>query len=339
MQRVFEIQSNWDEREKLRQFAISRPPVIPPWPIEAPAYKPDSQPRYPDPSNNNLKVVNNPANNSGPNGFSSFLQNIEKAKNKIDVTKMNKLIKYKNTLEQEIKETKKQMNQNKLGSENFNGQFLLRKNKNISPTAEIINYEYKADEIYRSLKNSANVDLDSIKTMIAGKSLKDIDSLIKMVKLHPEIISFKNPKNLIMDKNKNENEKITVKNTTKSEIKDTYPLINNKITQNSKFSSQKENKLSQVSKDQNIAIRSHKLSIPIKISKFINNNQSNLNKSAASVKNFKFKQMRNNEKMSNKSLFARKPLEQTHTSNNRNSSKPIISNGPLDGPINFSSFD
>lgn len=35
-QRVFEIQAGWDEREKLRQSAIYRPPVIPPYPIPSP---------------------------------------------------------------------------------------------------------------------------------------------------------------------------------------------------------------------------------------------------------------------------------------------------------------
>ena len=35
-QRVFEIQAGWDEREKLRHTAISRPPVIPPYPIPSP---------------------------------------------------------------------------------------------------------------------------------------------------------------------------------------------------------------------------------------------------------------------------------------------------------------
>jgi len=36
LQRVYELQSNWDEREKLRLYATSRPPVIPPYPIPTP---------------------------------------------------------------------------------------------------------------------------------------------------------------------------------------------------------------------------------------------------------------------------------------------------------------
>lgn len=35
-QRVFELQAGWDEREKLRRNTISRPPVIPPYPIPSP---------------------------------------------------------------------------------------------------------------------------------------------------------------------------------------------------------------------------------------------------------------------------------------------------------------
>jgi hypothetical protein len=43
MERVFEIQANWDQREKLRNFAISRSPVIPPYQIQAPMYNPDNK--------------------------------------------------------------------------------------------------------------------------------------------------------------------------------------------------------------------------------------------------------------------------------------------------------
>lgn len=45
MQRVYEIQSNWDEREKLRHFAISRPPVVPPFPLRNQGMKPHHEGR------------------------------------------------------------------------------------------------------------------------------------------------------------------------------------------------------------------------------------------------------------------------------------------------------
>jgi hypothetical protein len=342
MQRVFEIQSNWDEREKLRQFAISRPPVIPPWPIVAPAYTPDSEPRYPEPSKDNLRVVKNPANNSGPNGFSSFLQNKEKAKNKLDVSKMSKLIKYKNTLEQEIKETKKELQQNKNGGENTIQQSYLR--KNISPSAEIVNYECKANEIFQSLKNSKNVDLHSIKNMIVGKSLKEIDSLIKMIKLHPEIVSFKNLKN---DKiQKIQNDKGVQKNTGSSNVKINHSFIKNKKnTQNSKLGGHKENKLSQaqVSKDKNLILNNHKISIPGKITNFINKNSINSIPLTPSVKNFKFKQLRKIGKISNNTLNNKSHLYNHTSLKNKNSlhlhKQPILSNGPLNGPLNFPTFD
>ena len=36
MQRVFEIQSGWDQREKMRHYAIAKPPVIPTYPFTPP---------------------------------------------------------------------------------------------------------------------------------------------------------------------------------------------------------------------------------------------------------------------------------------------------------------
>ena len=43
MQRVFEIEANWDQREKLRNFALTRSPVVPPYQIQAPVYDPENK--------------------------------------------------------------------------------------------------------------------------------------------------------------------------------------------------------------------------------------------------------------------------------------------------------
>lgn len=99
MQRVLELQANWDERQKLRRFSISRPPVIsPPYPIQAPAYSPNllttiSQP----PLEYGRRLGDDEANNAGSNGYSFKMKKDELSE---------KLHNIKESLEEEIKETK-----------------------------------------------------------------------------------------------------------------------------------------------------------------------------------------------------------------------------------------
>jgi hypothetical protein len=192
MQRVFEIQSNWDEREKLRQFSVARPPVRPPWPIIAPAYQPDSVTRVP--SNESIK---NKANNSGP-GL-SFLQSQEKAKK--NKSKLEQLIQIEQSLKKEILEIKNGKNEFKkpnLTMNNNQGQKL------------ILDYDKKAKEIYQNLENTNKIEISSIKKMIEGKNNTQIDSLITILKNHPEII--KNEKTKLnaykIDKNPKVQEKM-----------------------------------------------------------------------------------------------------------------------------------
>ena len=108
MQRVFEIEANWDQREKLRNFALTRSPVVPPYQIQAPVYDPEN------------KIVMEPPK-KGKKGFafqeindkheisSKFLK---KVKEKLG-SRMQELEKEVTETMNEINTLKKQKNDNK----------------------------------------------------------------------------------------------------------------------------------------------------------------------------------------------------------------------------------
>jgi hypothetical protein len=187
MQRVFEIQANWDERQKLRHFAISRPPVRPPWPIVAPGYRPDQVSLYGLPSQDQNRVNNNPHNNSGHAAF-SFLENKDKKLVDNKNQEKIKLISEKNSIEKEIHKTLEEIKKIK-DEKKFN-------------QLQVIEYDYdsKSKEICEIIKqtSSKNTDIVKVRKMIQGKTSKQINSLVEMLKKHPEIISSNN--NLRSDK-------------------------------------------------------------------------------------------------------------------------------------------
>ncbi len=81
MQRVYEIQSGWDQRRKLRNFAL-RPPMQPSLPYNSPIYNPNLFSLFSKPSpdkTKNMKTINN----SGFSGY-SFSQKKKNAEAEID---------------------------------------------------------------------------------------------------------------------------------------------------------------------------------------------------------------------------------------------------------------
>ena len=81
MQRVYEIQSGWDQRRKLRNFAL-RPPMQPSLPYNSPVYNPNLFSLFSKPSpdkTKNMKTINN----SGFSGY-SFSQKRKNAEAEID---------------------------------------------------------------------------------------------------------------------------------------------------------------------------------------------------------------------------------------------------------------
>ena len=68
MQRVYEMQSGWDQRRKLRNFAL-RPPMQPSMPYKAPIYDPNLFSLFSKPSQDKTKELKT-SNNSGFSGYS-----------------------------------------------------------------------------------------------------------------------------------------------------------------------------------------------------------------------------------------------------------------------------
>jgi len=214
MQRVLEIQANWDEREKLRHYAVSRPPMMPQMPqvmpqmpqmmpqmpqmqsmpMIQPGYRPDQVSVYRIPSQDLNRIDFNEMSNSGNSPY-SFLQNKEIKNDKIE----RKLI-TENSIEKEIKAT-----QNQIKNENINNIIALEKtskkqNKQATMKISKIDYEMKLNEINEGLKK-INIYVDSIKLkkMISGKSDKEIDSLVNLIKKHPEVFSANKILNISQD--------------------------------------------------------------------------------------------------------------------------------------------
>jgi hypothetical protein len=131
MQRVYELQSNWDERSKLRKFAISKPPVRPPY--QAPSYTPNNLEKHSVPNRND---------NAGYQGY-SFSQKDKELKDQLN--------KKKNLLEKEIRKVK---DQSQNFSVNENQSLSIEKpntDNNINNSNE---FERGREDILKNLYNS-----------------------------------------------------------------------------------------------------------------------------------------------------------------------------------------
>jgi hypothetical protein len=113
MQRVFEVQANWDQREKLRQFSMMRSPMIPPYQIQAPMYNPPNKIVHKTQENSNanyaFKEREEDRQQGRPDNDESEKQNkvnekfLQKVKDKVEIKKSQ--------LEKEVNETFSQISE------------------------------------------------------------------------------------------------------------------------------------------------------------------------------------------------------------------------------------
>lgn len=82
MQRVYEIQSSWDQRNKLRHFAL-RPPMQPSLPYKSPVYNPNLLSLFAKPSPDGKREMST-INNSGFSGYSFSQKKKHKNDSEID---------------------------------------------------------------------------------------------------------------------------------------------------------------------------------------------------------------------------------------------------------------
>jgi hypothetical protein len=149
MQRVYEIQSSWDQRRKLRHFAL-RPPMQPSLPYKSPVYNPNLITLFAKPSHDNtreMKTLNNP----GFTGY-SFSQKLKKKKDsELDPVEILK------------QQDEKQEQQNKIFMDEIDKKFDMmnkEKEKIVTP-AKIIGED---------MKNSKNSTLSSKSDIVGNVS-------------------------------------------------------------------------------------------------------------------------------------------------------------------------
>jgi hypothetical protein len=194
MQRVYEIQSSWDERKKLRHFAL-RPPITPPYPYTAPVYSPNLLSVYGRPSNDGTRQMVTTANNPGSEGYSySFIEkggrgidNSNRNNNDLNIRQKNhhknsNLKNIQKILEVELEKTKLEIetfkkNKFKVNNNETNKTYPknrteiileLASNSNLNANKtnfniEKLDYEKISEEIYNGFsKIKNNVDKDII---------------------------------------------------------------------------------------------------------------------------------------------------------------------------------
>jgi hypothetical protein len=181
MQRVFEIQSNWDEREKMRHFAMAKTPLshYPKMPIQNILHQTAPHPELQNLGNEGIPPKR--GNVSPKIGFSFKEQ--KAALKKSQETKSLKVQKSKT----------EQIDYEKLIKEVY--------------------------ECFQNIDKN-QIDINKVKKAILGKSESDIRELVTLLKAHPEIISKNTqakPKPKIIQKNlKSQN---NGKNLRKTEVK------------------------------------------------------------------------------------------------------------------------
>ncbi len=201
MQRVFEMQSSWDEREKLRHFAISRPPVQPPWPIQSPTYKPDLYSLYSGAGAGEKRITNQKPEQSNSGSY-AFKQNFDI--NNEDDGKINpaKMMELQNSLERQVRDTKKEIAMIK-NEEYYDSHHHEHEKKDYSNEVESISDVARIDS-QKNIGNIGNIGNNSIKENKDSSEVERISSA--------------------KDKNKDD-----VKDDASSEPESTYNGLVNKI--------------------------------------------------------------------------------------------------------------
>jgi len=143
MQRVYEIQSSWDQRRKLRHFAL-RPPMQPSLPYKSPVYNPNLFSLFAKPSHDGtreMKTLNNP----GFTGY-SFSQKLKKKKD----SELDPVEILKQQDEKEEQQKKKLMDEIDKKFDMIN-----KEKEKIAPPAKIIGEDMKNN------KNSTSISISS----------------------------------------------------------------------------------------------------------------------------------------------------------------------------------